>query len=132
MPPWPDQAALGALLLRVTIGGFQIPHGLAKFGLGGNPDQIAEGFAELGLHPPRAWVRVIGAAQILLGVLLVLGVATQGAAVMTACLSVAMARIALRPHGWFWGRHGMEYALFWAAAAAACAMIGPGAWAVTG
>jgi putative oxidoreductase len=126
-----DHFALALLLLRLVAGGFQLPHGLQKFGLlRGNVADIANNFAECGLRPPLAWVRVVGAAQIIAGACLLLGLATDGAAVLTICLNAAMVRVSLWRGGWFWNRHGIEYALFWASAAAAIALLGPGAWSI--
>ena len=124
---------MAALLLRLAVGGFQVPHGLQKFGvLGGDPELIADNFDSYGLRPPRAWVRTIGTAQIVLGVLIMLGAVTKGAALVTACLTLAMANVALRQNGWFWNRHGMEYAIFWAIAAVCVILLGPGSVALDG
>jgi putative oxidoreductase len=126
-----DRFSLALLLLRLLAGGFQLPHGLQKFGLlRGNVAAVTESFAQSGLHPPLAWVRVVGAAQIIAGLCLVLGLATDGAAVLTMCMSAAMVRLSLWQGGWFWNRHGVEYAVFWAGVAAAIALLGPGAWSI--
>jgi putative oxidoreductase len=121
------------LLLRLAVGGFQLPHGLQKFGLlGGDVPATAAEFDACGLVPPRLWVRAVGLAQIFCGGLLVGGLATRGAALLTFCLCLGMAQAVLRRNGWFWHRHGMEYALFWALGAAALVLLGPGAWSVEG
>jgi putative oxidoreductase len=126
-----DNQDVAALLLRLVVGGFQLPHGLQKFGLlGGQVEAATESFTEYGLRPPRAWVRAIGTLQIVCGVLLVLGLATVGAAALTMCLCLGMVNVGLRQNGWYWNRHGMEYAVFWAIAAACLALLGPGAWSL--
>jgi putative oxidoreductase len=126
-----ENQAIATLLLRLLVGGFQVPHGLQKFGLlGGDVELARASFAEYGLYPPAGWVRVIGAAQVLCGVLLVVGLATPGAALVTACVSVGMVNVALRRNGWFWHRHGMEYAVFWAVTAACLVLLGGGPWSV--
>ncbi len=126
-----DRFSLAMLLLRILAGGFQLPHGLQKFGLlRGNVPAVTANFAANGLHPPLAWVRVIGAAQIIAGGCLLLGLATDGAAVLTLCLNAGMVRVSLWQGGWFWNRHGVEYAIFWAGTAAVIALLGPGAWSV--
>jgi len=127
-----DHAAIGAMLLRLLVGLFQIPHGAAKLGwLGAGPRSAAhEGFASYGLQPAKKWVFVIGLMQVVLGALLALGLFTGPSAVLTGCMSIAMANVALRPNGWFWQRHGMEYAIFWAGASFAVAELGPGLYAI--
>lgn len=113
------------------MGGFQLPHGLQKFGLiGGDVRRIADNFAGYGLRPPRAWVHAIGTLQVVCGTLLVVGFVTTGAALLTLCLSLGMMNVALRQNGWFWNRHGMEYAVFWAVAAACVVLLGAGPWSV--
>jgi putative oxidoreductase len=122
------EPALAATLLRLAVGAFQIPHGLAK--LGSSRLLAEESFAGYGMRPASVWVKLVGASQIVLGVLLVLGLFTRPAALLTACLSLAMINVALRRNGWFWQRHGMEYAAFWTIAALVLAMQGPGALAL--
>ena len=122
---------IALLLLRLTVGGFQIPHGVVKLGfLGGDQVQIAKNFQGYGLWPPMLWVKCVGAAQLLLGILLVLGLATRPAALTSAGLCFGMAIIALRRSGWFWNRHGMEYAVFWGMAACCLVSAGPGDWSI--
>ena len=127
-----DHAAIGATLLRLLVGIFQIPHGAAKLGwLGAGPRGAAhEGFASYGLRPAEKWVFVIGLSQVVLGALLAVGLLTGPSAVLTGCMSLAMANVGLRQNGWFWQRHGMEYAIFWAGASFAVAELGPGLYAI--
>jgi putative oxidoreductase len=122
-----DDLDVAFLILRLIVGAFQIPHGAMKLGLfGADAHKIAANFEGYGLRPGRVWVTAVGAAQVILGFMITFGVETEIAASITSCMSFAMAVIALRPSGWFWNRHGMEYAVFWGFAAFCLVLTGPG------
>lgn len=122
---------LAATLLRCTVGGFMVPHGLQKFGLiGGDRGAETRGFDALGLRPGAAWSALAGAAQVGFGLLLVLGLLTPLAAAGTVVFMLTAAAVGVRRNGWYWHDHGMEYAIFWALAAAAVALLGAGPWSL--
>lgn len=122
---------IATILLRCTVGGFMIPHGLQKFGiLGGDRALEIKAFEELGLRPGPPWVNFSGVAQVILGLLLVLGLFTEVTAAVTVAFMVAAAVIGLRNNGWYWQNHGMEYAYFWALAALCVFFLGAGPWSL--
>lgn len=122
---------IAATLLRWTVGGFMIPHGLAKFGLmGGKREFEIQAFNALGLRPGEVWSIVSGIAQIGLGLLLVFGFFTQVAGAAAAAFMVAAAVLGLRKNGWYWHVGGMEYAYFWALAALTVFFLGAGPWSL--
>lgn len=122
---------LATLLLRLAAGGFMIPHGLQKLGfLGGDRAGDSQAFESWGFRPGAAWNTIVGIIQTGLGVLLVLGLLTPFAAVGVIVFMAVALKVELRRHGWYWQRHGMEYAIFWAVAAVAILLLGPGAWSV--
>lgn len=126
-----NSVEIAAVLLRVTVGGFMIPHGLQKFGiLGGDRAFELKAFEELGLRPGALWVNVSGVMQVVLGLLLVLGLFTQAAGAATAAFMVAAAVLGLRNNGWYWQKHGMEYAYFWAITAICVFFLGAGPWSL--
>lgn len=108
-----------------------IPHGLQKFGiLGGDRAFEIETFDGLGLRPGAFWASAAGVAQVVLGLLLVLGLFTQATAAATVAFMVAAAIIGLRNNGWYWHKHGMEYAYFWALTALCVFYLGAGPWSL--
>ena len=120
---------LGKLLLRATIGGYFIGHGMQKltgwFG-GHGPDGTGQFFEQIGIKPGRENALLAGAAEAGGGLLLTLGLCTPAAVSM---LSGVMTN-AIRHVHWekgLWGTDGgIEYPVVILAALAALADSGPG------
>jgi putative oxidoreductase len=120
--------AYGAFVLRITLGVAFIAHALLKllvFTLPGT----AQFFGSIGLPPFLGYV--VFAAELIGGVLLVLGVATRyvAAAVVPIMLGATWAHFG---NGWLFTSKdgGWEYPAFWTAATIAQVLLGDGAFAL--
>ncbi len=124
-----DQAAWGALLLRVALGGLFLAHaGLKLFVF--TPAGTAGFFASVGLPPALAYVTIL--AEVAGGLALILGIWTRWVAL--ALVPVLLGAIATVHAGnGFWFNApggGWEYPAFWAVALLAQSLLGAGALAV--
>jgi putative oxidoreductase len=123
---------IGRLLLRLSAGGFLLPHGLGKLlGWFGGPGLV--GFAaelqHFGLPAAAPLPLLLAAVQTLAGALVAIGLFTRTAAVVAAgFLAVTVALNA--GHGWFWMHSGIEYPLLWTLATLAVALLGAGRWSL--
>ena len=121
--------AFGTLLLRTTVGGLFIGHGLQKLtgAFDGPGLEGATGFmASLGIHPPRQNAIAAASAETFGGAALVLGLATPAAAAaLIASMTTAVRKVHLQNGVWNAGG-GWEFNAVLAAAAAAIAADGPG------
>ncbi|MGT2426742.1 DoxX family protein [Amnibacterium kyonggiense] len=121
--------ALGTLLLRLTVGGLFVGHGLQKLtgafdgpGLGG-----VEGMMQsLDIHPPRQNAVAVAATETFGGAALALGAATPVAAAgLIATMVTAVRKVHLQ-NGLWNSKGGWEFNAVLAAAAVAVASDGPG------
>jgi uncharacterized membrane protein YphA (DoxX/SURF4 family) len=106
-----SRANLSDTLLRFTVGGMLIPHGIGKF-LSYNKE--VEVFGQVfGLNPAPAWV--IGAAifQIAVGLAIMSGRYVRPAAVLLIVFMLGTIIVA-NHSAWFWQFKGAEYSVFWA------------------
>ena len=125
--------AFGTLLLRLTVGGLFVGHGLQKLtgafegpGLEGATGMMAS----LDIHPPRQNAIAAASAETFGGAALVLGVATPAAAAaLIATMATAVRKVHLQNGVWN-SKGGWEFNAVLAAAAAAVASEGPGAISV--
>jgi putative oxidoreductase len=122
------QAAYGAFVLRITLGVAFIAHALLKllvFTLPGT----AQFFGSIGLPPFLGYV--VFAAELVGGVLLVLGVGSRyvAAALVPIMLGATWAHFG---NGWLFSAKdgGWEYPAFWTAATIAQVLLGDGAFAL--
>ena len=123
-------APYAALLLRVSLGFMYLTHGLVlkwmTFGLAGT----AQFFESLGLPGPTA--HLVIAAEIVGGILLILGIHTRAVALalMPILLGATWTHAA---NGWVFSNAGggWEYPVFLAAASLVQAMLGNGAYALS-
>lgn len=109
-------------ILRVVCGAFFIPHIYAKFFV-----PAALGFFEAaGFKPPRTWMYLSCAIEVVLAVGLIFGIyTTYVAAVAAIHLLVAAAAVWKVTNGkWLWNIGGYEYCAFWAIACVVVAMHG--------
>lgn len=124
----PRTAPYAALLLRLTLGIMFVAHALLKLFVFTLPGTV-QYFASLGL--PGALAYLVFAAELVGGVLLILGVRTRWVA--TALIPVLLgATWAHVGNGWQFSapNGGWEYPLFLALAAAVQALLGDGAHAL--
>jgi putative oxidoreductase len=124
---------LGLLVLRGTVGLLFIGHGAQKlfswFG-GDGPDGTAQLFESAGLRPGRALAYAAGAAEILGGLSITLGLLTPaGGALLTAVMLTAVWTVH-RANGLWITNGGFEYNLVLVAALFALSAVGAGAWSL--
>jgi putative oxidoreductase len=126
---------IGALLLRLVVGGLFVGHGTQKlFGwFGGHGlDATAQGFEQLGLRPGRPNAIAAGTAEAGGGALLALGLETPlAASVLIATMLTAIHRVHATKGPWL-TNGGYEYNLVLIAAALALVEAGPGALSLDG
>ena len=120
---------LGKLVLRVTLGGYFVGHGMQKlagwFG-GGGPEGTGQMFEQAGLRPGRESALVAGAAEAGGGSLLALGLFTPAAVSMLTGVMTNAIRHVHRQNGLWVTDGGVEYPAVILAALAALADSGPG------
>ena len=125
----PDTSDYGIALLRVTMGGLVLTHGLVKL-LVFTPAGTAAYFASLGLPAMLAYLTI--AAEVLGGLALIGGLFTR---LVSLGLAVIMVGTIVTVHGakgflFSVPGGGWEYPAFWAVALVAQAMMGAGAFAL--
>jgi putative oxidoreductase len=119
----------GRLLLRVTIGGYFVGHGLQKLaGWFGGPglEGAAQHFESLGLRPGRRTAVATSATEVAGGASLVLGLATPVAAAVLSGVMVGAIRHVHGEKGPWNTNGGYELNAVLLAAFAALAEAGPG------
>ncbi len=123
------QRNVGALLLRTTVGGLMLFHGLDKVkkGVGGMGEMLVEN----GL--PAVMAYGVYAGEVVAPVLFLLGIAMRTSAAAMA-FTMAMAVYLLHPGDLFaltpHGGYALELHTFYAVGALTAALIGPGKFAV--
>jgi putative oxidoreductase len=120
---------LGKLILRATMGGYFVGHGLQKlagwFG-GGGPQGTGEMFEQIGLRPGRENAVLAGAAEAGGGALLALGLLTPAAVSMLTGVMTNAIRHVHRQNGLWVTEGGVEYPVMILATLAAIGDSGPG------
>lgn len=132
--PAAARTAAALLLLRLTAGGWLLPHGLGKlFGWFGGPGLagFARELAQFGLPAATPWPGLIACLQTGLGLALVIGLRTRASAAVAA-LFLAVTAVLNRGGGWFWMNGGVEFPLFWTMTLLAVALLGAGGWSLDG
>jgi putative oxidoreductase len=119
----------GMNVLRIICGAFMFPHAASKFIAGGIAPGLAGFFAKAGFQPAEVWICIAAAAEIAVGITLVLGICTRfaslgGAAVL---LFAVYALQVVKGFGWTWNTGGYEYPIFWAIA---CLVVSVEAWKI--
>ena len=124
---------IGLLLIRLVVGLLMAAHGTQKlFGwLGGHGlAGTAAFFDELGFRPGRLFATAAASSEVGGGVLVALGLlGPVGPALMVSVMVVAAISVHW-PNGLFAMTNGIEIPLLYAAAAAAHALTGPGAYSI--
>jgi putative oxidoreductase len=121
--------ALGTLLLRLTVGGLFVGHGLQKLtGAFDGPglDGVTGMMASLELHPPRQNAIAAASAETFGGAALLAGAATPAAAAaVIGAMTTAVRKVHIKNGVWN-SKGGWEYNAVLAVAAAVIAWEGPG------
>jgi len=126
---------LGLTLLRLTVGGLFVGHGMQKltgaFG-GGGLEKTGQAFESLGLRPGKMHAVAAGVAEAGGGALIAAGAATPlGATVLSATMATAIRTVHGSKGPWLTDG-GYEYNLVLMAIVFALTDVGPGAWSVDG
>ena len=112
-------------LIRFVTGAMLIPHGWAKL-VSGSPAGLGASLAKMGIEPAYALATYIGVLELVGGTMLALGLLTRFVAAQVIGF---MAVAAFKVHwgaGFFWGKGGYEYPLFWGLMALAILIQGGG------
>ena len=117
------------LVLRATIGGTMIAHGIKH---GRTLEGTARWFSSIGFREPKTQAIASAVVETGAGAALLAGAATPlSAAAVVGTMGVA-ARTVHLPNGFFITGEGYEYVLNLAAASVALAAIGPGEFSIDG
>jgi len=121
--------ALGKLVLRATVGGLMMGHGLQKLnGSFGGPglEGTEKMMGSIGMHPAKHHARAVALSETIGGALTAAGLFNPlGPAMITGVMAVAIKKVHLKNGPWVTNR-GYEYNLTLMAAAFAIASEGPG------
>ncbi len=120
---------LSELLLRVVVGGFLIPHGMQKaFGAFGGPGftGTAGWLGSIGMEPGWLFASLAILAELVCGILIVIGFLTRPAAAIAAVFLFIAASSVHFANGFFAQNGGYEYAILWTVAALFFAVRGAG------
>ncbi len=98
-------------LVRAVVGGFLIPHGIARV-IGGGIPNTAAFMAKNGLEPAYAFAVYITLLEIVGGAMLVVGLLTRPVAVLVFAF-LATAVWVHAGFGFFWTKTGAEFPLYW-------------------
>jgi putative oxidoreductase len=125
----PEQAAVAALLLRLALGVMFLAHAWVKVKVF-TPSGTAQYFKSLGL--PRELAYLTMAAEIVGGVLLILGIETRWVALALVPLMLGTIVLVHGKAGWLFTNKdgGWEYPAFWIVGLLALALLGDGAVAL--
>lgn len=124
---------IALLLIRVVVGATLAAHGAQKlFGwFGGHGIAGTAGFVEsLGFRPGRPYAWLLGGAELIGGLALVLGLLTPLAATAVAAVMVGAIAAVHKDKGFFSQAGGYEYPLVVAVVALALAFAGPGSYSL--
>ena len=102
-------------VLRVLCGVWFVPHCIGKIR---NVGPASQTFAKAGLRPPKAFVLLTIALEIVAGLGLAFNVYPRAAAALAVAVLAGASYAVLRINGfnWRWQKQGPEYMLFWATA----------------
>lgn len=121
------------LVLRVTVGGSLIPHGMQKLFMafnGPGVEKFAAGLAGQGFPAPTLMAWLVALTEFVGGTLLAIGLLTRPAALAVFIFMMVAVFAAHMPNGFFWTNKGFEYPLMWGIAALFFLIRGGGAYSV--
>lgn len=126
----PDQSALGATLLRVSLGGLFLAHDALKVFVF-TPAGTAQFFAKVGVPGPVAYVTML--AELVIGLLLISGTYTRSAALAGIPILLGAIATVHGQNGFFFTAPGggWEFPAFWAMGLVVQALLGSGAYALS-
>jgi putative oxidoreductase len=112
VPPL-DFALDARTAVRVVCGAFLLPHTIAKLR---NISRASILFDKVGFRPPRFFVVLTSALEVIAAFGLISGLYPRVGAVIAAAVLVGAAYAIARIHTlmWRWQHPGIEYMLFWA------------------
>jgi putative oxidoreductase len=121
----PEDLALA--VLRISVGGVYLAHGLRKLGVG-DPHGFAGFRASItrrGYRPALPWAAMAVGAEVVGGILAVLGLLTvfAGAALFAQSLMIL---VVSAPRGFWHDQRGVEYPILLTAASIGVTLLGPG------
>lgn len=110
----------GWVILRIMCGAFFVPHIYAKFYV---PAALGF-FVAAKFNPPKFWMYVAGAIEIVLALALIFGIFTTFTAAIAALhlMVAAVAVYRVSDGKWLWNIGGSEFCVFWAVCCALVAM----------
>lgn len=99
--------------VRLVCGAFFLPHTIAKLR---NIDRSSVLFNNIGLRPPRFFVVLTSAMEVIAAIGLMSGLYPRLGALIAATVLVVASYAIARLHGlmWRWQHPGIEYMIFWA------------------
>jgi putative oxidoreductase len=121
-------APIAPTLIRIALGAILIPHGFGKLFLA-DAMPASRNFVKFGWEYPLAWAYFIGCVEFFGGILMVVGLWTRAIA-LAFIIQMAVICFAVLWPNWFWGKRGMEYALFMGLIAIAVFIRGSGPYAL--
>ena len=124
-----DQSALGATVLRVSLGGLFLAHAALKVFVF-TPAGTAQFFEKVGVPGPVAYLTIL--AELVIGLLLVSGLYTRLAALAGIPILLGAIATVHAGNGFFFDAPGggWEFPAMWAVALLAQALLGGGAYAL--
>jgi putative oxidoreductase len=127
-----DSINLALLVLRLTVAGVMLAHGLNHMVGGGKIAGTGRWFASLGMRPGRLHAWLASVTEVVCGGLLVLGLLTPLAAAGVVGVMVVAWIINHRGNGFFIFRpgEGWEYVMTLTAVGLAIGVVGPGEWSL--
>ncbi|MFW0155946.1 DoxX family protein [Rothia sp. P6271] len=122
-------SSVGLLVLRLGLGIAMMLHGWQKYSektISG----VTAGFEKLGIPAPEISANFTTYVELVGGLLIVLGLATRLAALLTSIAMFGAIAFVHISHGFFASGSGFELPLSYAVMAVALVLTGPGAYAV--
>lgn len=119
------------LLLRIVLGAVFIAHGVQRLFLTGVTESARQ-FVQLGVPQPTTSVYLVGGAELIGGILLVIGLLTTVVAGILTLLVILAGYFVHAPNGFFVADGGIEFVLVLAAALIMVVVFGSGRASVDG
>src|SRR4051794_31511185 len=132
-PMYDSLADLAWLVLRITVGGSLIPHGMQKLFMAFNGPGMEKFIASLagrGFPAPTLMGWLVALTEFVGGTLLAVGLLTRPAAAAVFIFMMVAVFSTHLPNGFFWTDKGFEYPLMWGIAALFFLIRGGGPYSV--